>query len=71
MDATLVSAMAGVLGSLVGGSATVATAWVTQATLNRRELMIAELLLLGSMNASEPSSPAVSTSVQRGILSGI
>jgi len=43
MDATLVSAMAGVLGSLVGGSATVATAWVTQATLNRRELMIAEI----------------------------
>jgi len=31
--------MAGVLGSLVGGSATVATAWLTQATASRRELV--------------------------------
>lgn len=38
MDATLVTAMAGVLGSLVGSSATVATTWVTQKTLNKREL---------------------------------
>ena len=38
MDATLIPAMSGVLGSLVGGSATVATAWVTQKTLTRREL---------------------------------
>ena len=37
MDATLVGAMSGVLGSLVGGSATVATAWLTQRTTNRRE----------------------------------
>ena len=42
MDMTAVSAMAGVLGSLVGGSATVATAWITQKTLNRRELLAAE-----------------------------
>jgi hypothetical protein len=34
--------MAGVLGSLVGGSATVATAWITQRTLNRRELLAGE-----------------------------
>ena len=33
MDVTIVSAMAGVFGSLVGGSATVATAWITQKTL--------------------------------------
>ena len=39
MDATIVSAMAGVLGSLVGGSATVATAWITQRTLSKRELL--------------------------------
>ncbi|HSQ09775.1 MAG TPA: hypothetical protein VLN25_04050 [Burkholderiaceae bacterium] len=39
MDATLVGAMAGVLGSLVGGSATVATAWLTQTTASRRELV--------------------------------
>jgi hypothetical protein len=39
MDATLVGAMAGVLGSLVGGSATVATAWLTQTTASRRELI--------------------------------
>ncbi len=43
MDATIVTAMAGVLGSLVGGSATVATAWITQRTLSKRELMGAEI----------------------------
>ena len=43
MDAAIVSAMAAVLGSLVGGSATVATAWVTQKTLSRRELISAEI----------------------------
>jgi hypothetical protein len=42
MDTTLLSGMAGVFGSLVGGSATVATAWITQRTLNRRELLAAE-----------------------------
>jgi len=35
--------MSGVLGSLVGGSATVATTWVTQKTLNRRELIQTEM----------------------------
>jgi hypothetical protein len=43
MDATIVTAMAGVFGSLVGGSATVATAWITQRTLSKRELMGAEI----------------------------
>jgi hypothetical protein len=43
MDPTLVGAMSGVLGSLVGGSATVATAWITQRTLNKRELVREEL----------------------------
>jgi hypothetical protein len=43
MDATIVSAMAGVFGSLVGGSATVATAWITQRTLNKRELVGSEI----------------------------
>jgi hypothetical protein len=43
MDATIVTAMAGVLGSLVGGSATVTTAWVTQRTLSKRELIGAEI----------------------------
>ena len=33
MDTNLIAAMSGVLGSLVGGSATVATAWITQKTL--------------------------------------
>jgi hypothetical protein len=42
MDTTILSGMAGVLGSLVGGSATVAMAWITQRTLNRRELLAAE-----------------------------
>ena len=43
MDPAIVSAMAAVLGSLVGGSATVATAWITQRTLSKRELMGAEI----------------------------
>ncbi len=43
MDTTILAAMSGVLGSLVGGSATVATTWVTQKTLNRRELIQTEI----------------------------
>lgn len=43
MDPTLVSAMSAVLGSLVGASALVATAWVTQKTLSRRELFRQEM----------------------------
>ena len=39
MDSAIVGAMAGVLGSLVGASAAVATAWVTQKTLSKRELI--------------------------------
>ncbi len=42
MDTTILSGMAGVIGSLVGGSATEATAWITQRTLNRRELLAAQ-----------------------------
>src|SRR5271166_1753372 len=43
MDNAIVSAMAAVLGSLVGSSATVATAWVTQKTASKRELMQEEM----------------------------
>jgi len=43
MDTTILSAMSAVLGSLVGGSATVATAYITQRTLNRRRLVAAEI----------------------------
>jgi hypothetical protein len=43
MDTMVLSAMSGVMGSLVGGSATVATAWVTQQKLNRRELLREEI----------------------------
>jgi hypothetical protein len=43
MDATFVSALVGVLGSLVGGSATVATAWITQKTVSKRERIDAEI----------------------------
>ena len=43
MDNSIVTAMAGVLGSLVGSSATVATAWVTQRTVSKRELMQREM----------------------------
>jgi hypothetical protein len=43
MDSGTVGALAGVLGSLVGGSASVATAWLTQRTQGRRELIQADL----------------------------
>ncbi len=43
MDSAIVSAMAGVLGSLVGASAAVATAWVTQKTQSKRELIQEEM----------------------------
>ena len=43
MDSAIGSAMAGVLGSLVGGSAAVGTAWVTQKTVSQRELIQEEM----------------------------
>jgi hypothetical protein len=43
MDSAIVSAMAAVMGSLVGGSATVVTAWITQRTLTRRELNVRDM----------------------------
>ena len=43
MNTPIISALAAVLGSLVGGSATFATAWITQRTQGRRELMRAEI----------------------------
>jgi hypothetical protein len=43
MDSTIVTALAGVLGSLVGGSATAATAWVSARAHGKRELLAAEM----------------------------
>jgi hypothetical protein len=43
MESTFVTALAAVLGSLVGGSASIATAWVTQRTANRHERIDAEI----------------------------
>jgi hypothetical protein len=43
MDTALLSAMSAVMGSLVGGSASVATTWMAQKTLNRREVLRDEL----------------------------
>lgn len=43
MDVPIITAMAGVLGSLVGGTARAATAWITQRTLGRREMFRSEL----------------------------
>jgi hypothetical protein len=43
MDVTLITAMSGVLGSLVGGSATVATAWISQRTASKRDLIRTEI----------------------------
>jgi hypothetical protein len=43
MDTTIVTALSGIFGSLLGGSASVATAWVTQRTASRRREFYAEL----------------------------
>ena len=43
MDTAIVSALAAVLGSLVGGSATVASVWLTQKTVGKRELLYMEI----------------------------
>ena len=43
MDTALVGAISGVLGSLVGGSASVATTWMAQRTSSRRELVREEI----------------------------
>ena len=43
MDNAIVTAMAGVLGSLVGGSATVATTWLAHRTQARREFIRVEM----------------------------
>jgi hypothetical protein len=43
MDIALVGAMSGMMGSLIGGSATAWTAWITQSTLNKREMVRDEM----------------------------
>jgi hypothetical protein len=43
MDTALISALEAVMGSLVGGSATIATAWITQRTQSRRDILNVEL----------------------------
>ena len=43
MDTTIVTALAGIFGSLTGGSASVATGWIAQRTRTRRDAVRAEL----------------------------
>ena len=43
MDPAILSALSAVLGSAVGGSATLATAWITQKTQGRRAVVRAEI----------------------------
>ena len=43
MDTTIVTALAGIFGSLTGGSASVATAWIAQKTRNKRFELRAEI----------------------------
>jgi membrane protein YqaA with SNARE-associated domain len=43
MEITTISAFSAILGSVVGGSATVAIGWITQKTLNKRELVRIEM----------------------------
>jgi hypothetical protein len=44
MQPTVVSALSAILGSLVGGSATIATAWITHRFQTRRELIGAAIV---------------------------
>jgi hypothetical protein len=55
---TVVSGLAGIVGSLCGGSASVATGWVTQTTRNKRERARAE------MNKREALYGELSTNVR-------
>jgi len=43
MDPAVLSALSALLGSLVGGGASLATAWITQTAQGKRELLTAEL----------------------------
>jgi hypothetical protein len=43
MEIPTITALVGILGSIAGASATVATAWVTQRTANKRQLLQAEI----------------------------
>jgi hypothetical protein len=43
LDTSIVSALSAVLGSVVGGSASIASAWFTQRTQGRRELIRTEI----------------------------
>ncbi|HEX2466548.1 MAG TPA: hypothetical protein VHR17_18145 [Thermoanaerobaculia bacterium] len=43
MDSTVVAASAAVVGSMVGGAASIATAWLTQRTQTRRQTIVAEI----------------------------
>lgn len=44
MDTVIVTALTGIVGSLLGGSASMATAWVTQRTSNKRKQFHAEFI---------------------------
>ena len=52
----MVGALAAVLGSLAGGSATVAAGWVTQRTQGRRELIQADIRKRGQVCAASSAS---------------
>jgi hypothetical protein len=43
MDPSIVPALSAILGSLVGGSASIATAWITHKVQSRRELVVTEI----------------------------
>ena len=43
MEVNTLTALVGILGSIVGASATVATAWVTQRTASKRQMLQAEI----------------------------
>ena len=43
MDTAIISGLSAVLGSLVGGTASIATAWLTQRSQSKRESMISEI----------------------------
>jgi hypothetical protein len=62
MDSTVFAASAAVLGCLVGGAATIATAWITQRTQTRRHTLVAEIRKRETLYADSSARPAATSS---------
>jgi hypothetical protein len=61
----MVSAIAGVLGTLVGGSTTIASDWISQKTLSRRSLIGEDIRMREKLYAGGASSRATVQAVSQ------